>query len=60
MLRLDARKMSCAMVNLPNRIPNESYNDFLIRLFDNGILRAGAIKDNYDKAMSAIQSKIAE
>lgn len=45
-------------VNLPNRNPNESYNDFLIRLFDNGILRAGAIKDNYDKAMSAIQSKI--
>lgn len=47
-------------LNPPNRIPNESYNDFLIRLFDNGILRAGAIKDNYDKAMSAIQSKIAE
>ncbi|HBN62680.1 MAG TPA: hypothetical protein DD424_02110, partial [Porphyromonadaceae bacterium] len=47
-------------VNLPNRIPNESYNDFLIRLFDYGILRAGAIKDNYDKAMSTIQSNIAE
>lgn len=47
-------------VNLSNRIPNESYNDFLIRLFVNGILRAGAIKDNYDKAMSAIQSEIAE
>lgn len=45
-------------VNLPNRNSNESYNDFLIRLFDNGILRAGAIKDNYDKAMSAIQSEI--
>lgn len=47
-------------LNLPNRIPNESYNDFLIRLFDNGILRAGAIKDNYDKDMSALHSKIAE
>lgn len=47
-------------VNLPNRNPNESYNDFLIRLFDNGILRAGTIKDNYDKAMSAIQSEIAK
>ena len=47
-------------VNLPNRSPNEPYNDFLIRLFDNGILRAGAIKDNYYKAMSAIQSQIAK
>lgn len=47
-------------INLPNRNSNESYNDFLIRLFDNGILRAGAIKDNYDKAMSAIQSEIAK
>ena len=47
-------------VNLPNRIPNESYNDFLLRLFDHGILKVGAIKDNYDKAMSAILSKIAK
>ncbi len=31
-----------------------------MRLFDNGILRAGAIKDNYNKAMSVIQSKIAK
>lgn len=44
--------------NLPNRTPDESYNDFLIRLFDNGILKAGAIKDNYDKAMAAIQSSL--
>lgn len=45
-------------VNLSDRIPDESYNDFLIRLFDTGILRAGAIKDRYDKAMTAIQSGI--
>ncbi len=45
-------------VNLSDRIPDESYNDFLIRLFDTGILRAGAIKDRYDKAMTAIQSEI--
>lgn len=45
-------------VNLSDRIPGESYNDFLIRLFDTGILRAGAIKDRYDKAMTAIQSEI--
>lgn len=47
-------------VNLSDRIPDESYNDFLIRLFDTGILRAGAIKDRYDKAMTAIQSEIGE
>lgn len=45
-------------VNLSDRIPDESYNDFLIRLFDTGILRAGAIKDRYDKAMTTIQSEI--
>lgn len=45
-------------VNLSDRIPDESYNDFLIRLFDTGILRAGTIKDRYDKAMTAIQSEI--
>lgn len=45
-------------VNLSDRIPGESYNDFLIRLFDTSILRAGAIKDRYDKAMTAIQSEI--
>lgn len=41
-------------VNLPNRNPGESYNDFLIRLFNNGILKTGAIKDSYEKAMAAI------
>ena len=46
--------------NLTDRFPNESYNDFLIRLFDNGVLRAGAIKDNYEKAMAVIKSKITE
>lgn len=41
-------------VNLPNRNPGESYNDFLIRLFDSGTIKAGAIKDSYEKAMAAI------
>lgn len=47
-------------VNLPDRTQGESYNDFLIRLFDSGILKPGAIRDNYDKAMAIIQSKVAE
>lgn len=45
-------------VNLPNRMPDEAYNDFLIRLFDNGVLKSGTIKDNYNNAMKAIQSEI--
>lgn len=45
-------------VNLFNRNTNESYNDFLIRLFDGGILGAGTIKNTYDQAMLSIQSKI--
>ncbi|MBD5356848.1 MAG: hypothetical protein HDR88_07580 [Bacteroides sp.] len=45
-------------VNLPNRMPNESYNNFLIRLFDSGILKSGVIMDNYNNAMKDIQSKI--
>lgn len=45
-------------VNLPNRMPDETYNDFLVRLFDSGILKSGVIKDNYHSAMKAIQSEI--
>lgn len=45
-------------VNLPDRTTDESYNDFLIRLFDNGILSAGVIKENYHNAMKIIQSQI--
>lgn len=45
-------------VNIPNRKPDESYNDFLIRLFDTGVLKSGEIEDNYHKAMKTIQSAI--
>lgn len=45
-------------VNLPNRIPDETYNDFLIRLFETGVLKSGVIKDNYHNAMKSIQSAI--
>lgn len=45
-------------VNLSNRNRNESYNDFLLRLFKNGILKSGAIETNYHDAMKSIQSQI--
>ena len=43
---------------LADRNNNESYNDFLLRLFDNGILKAGVIEANYNAAMNQIQSQI--
>ena len=45
-------------VHLPYRNHNESYNDFLLRLFENGTLKAGAIETNYSAAMSHIQFQI--
>lgn len=44
-------------VNLPSRIIGESYNDFLIRLFDNGILKPGVIEEKYHNAMQLIRSE---
>lgn len=45
-------------INLASRNQNESYNDFLLRLFENGILKSGAIETNYNDAMASIQSQI--
>ena len=47
-------------VNLSNRMSDESYNDFLIRLFDTGVLKSGVIDDNYQSAMKIIQSQISK
>lgn len=46
-------------VNLRDRKPGETYNDFLLLLFEKGILKAGAIEANYKDAMSAIRSRVA-
>lgn len=45
-------------VNLSNKKSNESYNDFLLRLFENGILSVGNIESNYHNAMEEIHSQI--
>ncbi len=45
-------------VNLSNRYSSESYNDFLLRLFDEGILKVGEIERGYQCAMNTIQSCI--
>lgn len=44
--------------NLADRNNNESYNDFLIRLFDKGILKVGVIEASYNTAMNSMQSQI--
>lgn len=45
-------------VNLSSRNLNESYNDFLLRLFENGTLKAGTIEADYNAAMNQIRSQI--
>lgn len=44
-------------VNLPNRKPDESYNDFILRLFDEEVLKVGNIEQTYNDAMSIIKSQ---
>lgn len=45
-------------VNMSGRTRGESYNDFLLRLFDTGTLKPGVIEDNYNSAMEAIRAQI--
>ena len=45
-------------VNLSDKKNNESYNDFLLRLFESGILSVGNIESNYLNAMNEIHSQI--
>lgn len=45
-------------VNLSRREGQESYNDFLLRLFEDGVLKSGAIETNYNDAMEFIKSQI--
>lgn len=46
-------------VHLPDKQKDESLNSFVLRLFDNGIIKAGKVKAEYDKAMRQLESKIA-
>lgn len=47
-------------VSLADRKGHETYNDFLMRLFNEGILQIGEIESRYQKAMNAIHSCIGE
>ncbi len=45
-------------VNLPNRTKDESYNDFLLRLFAEGALKVGNIEQSHNNAMNLLRSRI--
>lgn len=45
-------------VHLPDKQKDESLNSFILRLFDNGTIKAGSVKAEYDRAMRRLESKI--
>lgn len=45
-------------VHLPDKRNDESLNSFILRLFDNGTIKAGSVKAEYDRAMRQLESKI--
>ena len=42
-------------IHLPERAHNETFNDFLIRLFNEGNIKSGSVKAEYDKAMRQLK-----
>ena len=45
-------------VHLHDKQKDESLDSFILRLFDNGTIKAGRVKTEYDKAMRQLGSKI--
>lgn len=45
-------------VHLEERLPTETYNEFLLRLFDNGTLSVGNIETEYNAAMNLLLTRI--
>lgn len=43
-------------VHLTEKLESESLNDFILRLFDNGTIKVGKVKAEYDKSMSQIKN----
>ena len=44
-------------VHLEERLPTETYNEFLLRLFDNGTLSVGNIETEYNAAMNLLLTR---
>ena len=45
-------------VHLGDKRNNETLNDFVMRLFDDGTIRAGHVKEEYERAMDSLAKKI--
>lgn len=45
-------------VHLGERLPTETYNDYLLRLFDNGTISVGNVEKEYNAAMYELKSRI--
>lgn len=45
-------------VHLEERLPTETYNEFILRLFDNGTIRVGGVEAAYTAAMNLLQARI--
>lgn len=45
-------------IHLEERLHTETYNDFVLRLFNNGIIRVGNIEAEYTSAMNELQARI--
>lgn len=45
-------------VHLEERLPTETYNDFILRLFDNGTICVGNVEAEYTTAMNLLQTRI--
>lgn len=45
-------------VNLPSRKSDETYNDFILRLFDDDIIKIGNIERIYNDSMNLIKAKV--
>lgn len=45
-------------VHLDEKRNGETLNDFVVRLFDDGVIKGGHVKEEYDRAMSSLAKKI--
>ncbi len=45
-------------VHLEERLPTETYSEFIMRLFDNGTISVGKIETEYNNAMNKLKARI--
>ena len=45
-------------VHLKEKDTTESFNDFILKLFNDGIIKVGSVKSEYEKAIAQIKSNV--